>query len=1304
MYVPPERQRNEADRLQRSHSAEDALRRGVNLNRNIEALYSPNIPLSLSIYLRLTNVALCCSIENPLNHLTPDLLERDARRFARLAELDEDLVVKGARIAKDPQYIATIPGVTEDERAALHDERRHRFHQPAALYLTITVCSIGAAVQGWDQTGSNGANLNWPQAFRLNTDEKSRDFWILGLVNGFDDSGLSSRECARFDTRYSSHGLAALADLRRPRGFTANLILFQVGPIAWRLQLGSAFIPAVPLIALVYFCPESPRWYIKKHQYSNAFNSLLRLRNTPVQAARDLYYIYAQVRLEEEALGGGDIIISDGQEHFSGSGRYFSRFIQLFMIPRIRRATLAAFVVMIAQQMCGKVGMSLAVSINLFFAGVLTLVYPKLSDALTPTGTIGFFAGLNIIAFMMIFLWVPETKQRTLEELDHIFRQIIDDYINSYESLSEADIDPFRLEVHTLYTFLDLFDKVRNAREPRLDIEDSHIADITHLLHRCQRTLANLHDSLKLAWHSAAVGEGQQAPWDLNTSTFTVPRVYISFYTRTLEMSCMGIHLLHRWRGQLLPDSGDLGWEEFSRVTRALLLTINQRRDLTGGGYHEGSVDEMGLLRDVEQCVKSAEVFISTASSGMLQSNGHSIRSPTAAQAQSQPNGSSAWSMDLSLRNGSRTSSSPPNSRVEDHASDDSDVESIDPEIAHDGGFSAETYKAMIEGMMQELKHKMDCRDYGVAEVICKTITKHSIDREKRLGIPFGNRPGLDETLVEIYLEQNRYQKAKKILRQLLQHQVSMNMNRRAKLHFLFARAYYGRAQLHKAESLAQSSLKSRDSLYGQEDPLTQQSALLLIAIYEAQGDSTTANGLRKHHCPHAIPPPPPRSALRQPHQQLSSVPRSSYDIPSTNHAPPGGEDESYHSNRTRVHWAPDVVASDSSINALIDSGQTTLIYAIRRGDDAYVRLTLERGASVETPDADTITPLMHAVMVESKSIVEILLEHKADVEARVSGWTPLQKATDMSSLAIMQLLLDAGAYIEATSPFEFIPPRSEDARKRAIARDEPDLEGEVLCQKNLKWTPLLRAAFNGDMAAAPLLISNSANIEARNPTKATPLILACENLHLSTATLLLSRGANVGAADEYGLTPLHRCCFNRSPSQTQILALLLERSADINAKCNHGCTSLHYAVKNKLPEIVTFLVDHKADIEARDSANLTPLHTAIDARSEPMVRLLLGHGADASAMTGVGEDALAAAKHAERPSPEIKDLLVKHNKMMKEESAVKRGGIKKTNAISNGRRISNVSAGTSAIDAVAESSKKGEKKVGFFGRKLSKT
>jgi len=39
----------------------------------------------------------------------------------------------------------------------------------------------------------------------------------------------------------------------------ANLAVYKVGKIAWRLQLGSAFIPAVPLVLGIWFCPESPR-------------------------------------------------------------------------------------------------------------------------------------------------------------------------------------------------------------------------------------------------------------------------------------------------------------------------------------------------------------------------------------------------------------------------------------------------------------------------------------------------------------------------------------------------------------------------------------------------------------------------------------------------------------------------------------------------------------------------------------------------------------------------------------------------------------------------------------------------------------------------------------------------------------------------------------------------------------------------------------------------------------------------------------------------------------------------------------
>jgi hypothetical protein len=40
-------------------------------------------------------------------------------------------------------------------------------------------------------------------------------------------------------------------------GFCANIAVVNSGRITWRLQIGSAFIPVVPLLLLIYLCPES---------------------------------------------------------------------------------------------------------------------------------------------------------------------------------------------------------------------------------------------------------------------------------------------------------------------------------------------------------------------------------------------------------------------------------------------------------------------------------------------------------------------------------------------------------------------------------------------------------------------------------------------------------------------------------------------------------------------------------------------------------------------------------------------------------------------------------------------------------------------------------------------------------------------------------------------------------------------------------------------------------------------------------------------------------------------------------------
>lgn len=121
-------------------------------------------------------------------------------------------------------------------------------------------------------------------------------------------------------------------------GFAANVIVKDVKDIAWRLQLGSAFIPSFILGAGIFFCPESPRWLMKHNRHAEGFQSMLRLRAHPIIAARDYYYSYVIYEEElKEARGAG----------------YFSRLWDCFAVPRIRRANYGASTVMIAQQMCG---------------------------------------------------------------------------------------------------------------------------------------------------------------------------------------------------------------------------------------------------------------------------------------------------------------------------------------------------------------------------------------------------------------------------------------------------------------------------------------------------------------------------------------------------------------------------------------------------------------------------------------------------------------------------------------------------------------------------------------------------------------------------------------------------------------------------------------------------------------------------------------------------------------------------------------------------------------------------------------
>jgi hypothetical protein len=106
-------------------------------------------------------------------------------------------------VRRHPSSFEAILELDESDRAALRDEIARKWHHTRPLWFAIVVCSMGAAVQGWDQvsrhlqgndggkahwrkknlqTGSNRANLSFPIEFGIGS-TFAQDKWLVGLIN-----------------------------------------------------------------------------------------------------------------------------------------------------------------------------------------------------------------------------------------------------------------------------------------------------------------------------------------------------------------------------------------------------------------------------------------------------------------------------------------------------------------------------------------------------------------------------------------------------------------------------------------------------------------------------------------------------------------------------------------------------------------------------------------------------------------------------------------------------------------------------------------------------------------------------------------------------------------------------------------------------------------------------------------------------------------------------------------------------------------------------------------------------------------
>ncbi|GAA5860119.1 hypothetical protein JCM8547_009188 [Rhodosporidiobolus lusitaniae] len=130
------------------------------------------------------------ALDNPLAGISLDRLEAMGRAFAiekGLPEYETEFA-KGAQIAQDPLAFEQLQLLSDEDKDVMRREVTHKWDQPKTMYFLVICCSMAAALQGMDESVTNGANLFWAPQFGLITTRDhpnaANNQWYLGLTNG----------------------------------------------------------------------------------------------------------------------------------------------------------------------------------------------------------------------------------------------------------------------------------------------------------------------------------------------------------------------------------------------------------------------------------------------------------------------------------------------------------------------------------------------------------------------------------------------------------------------------------------------------------------------------------------------------------------------------------------------------------------------------------------------------------------------------------------------------------------------------------------------------------------------------------------------------------------------------------------------------------------------------------------------------------------------------------------------------------------------------------------------------------------
>jgi ankyrin repeat protein len=231
--------------------------------------------------------------------------------------------------------------------------------------------------------------------------------------------------------------------------------------------------------------------------------------------------------------------------------------------------------------------------------------------------------------------------------------------------------------------------------------------------------------------------------------------------------------------------------------------------------------------------------------------------------------------------------------------------------------------------------------------------------------------------------------------------------------------------------------------------------------------------------------------------------------------------------------------------------GRTLLSYAAENGDEALVKLLLEKGAALASKDED--------------------------------GWMPLSRAARNGHEAVVKLLLE-----KSTNLVE---------KDTDLAEKDKDYGKSMLPWAARKW----------HKATVKPQESKGTDLELKDDSGRTPLSWAAEEGHEAVVKLLLEKGADVETKDtKYGRTPLSQAAKN---GREAVVKLLLTETgkANVDWKDKNGWTPLSWAAEGGHKAVVELLLKAGAKVDYKygvlvSKPNPSLVHSSIESMANPGV------------------------------------------------------------------------------------------------------